>query len=152
MDIFKEDPGAKIADAVCDNDLPCKAVLRCKNAEGKWWDSTRWEEKWEKVCKMVVGNPVHMDVVLAKPQSSSAKFCFSAYMNQEFEMRLMEEELVMDKSMVNLCIDITYEEFDRCWKFMQALEQNKTQYDYTDALLLMPLAPKVLIIILPFQV
>jgi hypothetical protein len=50
----------------------------------------------------------------------------------------------MDESMVNLCIDLTYEEFDKCWKFMQALEQNKTKYDYTDALLLMPLAPKVM--------
>jgi len=131
----------------CDigDERPCKAIFRGRNAEkyGKKTVESMWVRSWEKMCSLIVGNPVHIDVVLAKPESSSAKFCFSSYMNQEFEMHLMEEELVMDESMVNLCIDLTYEEFDRCWKFMQALEQNKTKYDYTDALLLMPLAPKV---------
>lgn len=62
-------------DAECskqDEDLPCKIIIRSRLAQ----------TPWEKLCRAVVGEPVHMDVVLAKPQSSSQRFCFSSYMNQ----------------------------------------------------------------------
>jgi hypothetical protein len=97
---------------------------------------------WEKLCKAVVGDPVHMDVVLAKPQSSSARFCFSAYMNQDFEMCLMDKSQVMDRGYINHSIDITEAEYDRCMKHMIKLAESKVKYDYADALLLMPMAPK----------
>ena len=42
----------------------CKVIVRSRHAH----------TPWEKLCKLVVGDPVHMDIVLAKPQSSSARF------------------------------------------------------------------------------
>jgi hypothetical protein len=126
--------GRSIAAAGNDDDRSCKVIIRSRYARSSW----------EKVCKAVVGDPVHMDVVLGKPQSHCVKVCYSAYVNQDFEMCLMDKGLVMDESMKNHCLDLTSEEFDRCQNFMQNLVNNKTKYDYADALLLMPLAPKVL--------
>ena len=110
----------------------CKIIIRSRRAC----------TAWEKLCKAVVGNPVHMDVVLAKAGSSSVRFCFSAYVGQKFEMYIMDEEQIMDPCYVNHCMDITDEEYDRCMKFMLELVDRGTKYDYVDALVLMPLAPK----------
>ena len=115
------------------DEMSCKAIIRSHSAC----------TGWEKFCKMVVGDPVHMDIVLVKPNSSSARFCFSAYMNQEFEMCLMDDAMIMDQSMINHCLDITDAEYERCMNFMQQLVHAKTKYDYVDAMLLMPMAPKV---------
>lgn len=112
--------------------LQCKAIIRSRSAQ----------TTWEKLCRAVVDNPVHMDVVLAKPHSSSARFCFSSYVNQEFEMCLMDKAQIMDPSMINHSIDITEAEYDRCMKFMLQLVESGTRYAYVDALLLMPMAPK----------
>ena len=111
----------------------CKVIIRSRHAR----------TPWEKLCKLVVGDPVHMDIVLAKPQSSSARFCFSSYVNQEFEMCLMDRGLLFDESMANQCLDVTEEEYERCMAFVQCLVDRKTKYDYVDALVLMPMAPKV---------
>lgn len=110
----------------------CKAMFRYRRAQ------TRLERLIEKV----VGTPIHLDVVLAKPQSSSARFCFSAYVKQTFEMCLMSKEQILDDAYVNHSIDITGEEYDRCMKYMLELVDRKTRYDYFDALVLMPMAPK----------
>ena len=99
---------------------------------------------WEKMVKMVVGNPVHLDVVLPKPGTHYGRFCFSAYMNQKLEMRMMTQDLVLDNDMSNLFLDITDEEHSRCVEFMTCLE-GKATYDYMDAMVLMPMAPKVCI-------
>ena len=114
--------------------MGCKLIIRSRHAR----------TRWEKLCKMVVGDPVHMDIVLAKCNSHSARFCFSAYVNQVFEMCMMDRGMIMDESMENHCLEITDEEYDACMKFLQDLVENKTKYDYVDALLLMPMAPKVL--------
>lgn len=93
---------------------------------------------WEKVCKAVVGDPVHMDIVLVKPGTDSAKFCFSAYMQERFQMMKMDESLVLDESMQNHCLNITEEEFSSCMEFMQTLVEARTKYDYFHTLFLMP--------------
>jgi hypothetical protein len=111
----------------------CKVIIRSRHAR----------TPWEKICKMVVGDPVHMDIVLAKPNSSSARICFSSYVNQEFEMHPMDASLIFDESMVNQCLDITEDEYNACIRYMLELVQGGTKYDYMDALLLMPMAPKV---------
>lgn len=119
----------------------CKAIFRGRLAQ-RTWEKSIQIKLWENLCSAVVGNPVHMDVVLAKPGSHSARFCFSAYVNQEFEMCLMDKEQVMDPLMINQSIDITVAEYERCMKYMLELVERRTKYDYMDALLLMPLAPK----------
>lgn len=106
----------------------CMVVIRSRYAR----------TAWEKLCKCVVGDPVHMDIVLAKPGSHSARFCFSAYMQQTFDMVLMDEGLVMDESMQNHCINVSDEEFGRCMEYMQNLVNARTKYDYADALVIMP--------------
>ena len=62
-------------------------------------------------------------------------------MNQKLEMAMMDQSLIMDDSISNISMDITDEEHDRCVKFMTCLEGNAS-YDYLDAMVLMPMAPK----------
>lgn len=111
---------------------PCKFVLRCRKP------TTRWDF----AVKAVVGEPVHVDVVLARKGSASARFCYSSYMNQKFEMCMMSHAMVHDDSVSNLALDITEEEQERCTKFLTALN-GKASYSYFDAMVLMPMAPKV---------
>lgn len=110
----------------------CKVVLRCRQAR----------TPWECVVRAVVGEPVHVDTVLAREGSPSARFCFSSYMSQKFEMSMMSPSLLMDESMHNFALDVTEEEHERCTKFLTALD-GKTAYSYFDAMVLMPMAPKV---------
>lgn len=114
------------------SEYSCKVIIRSRLAR----------TAWEKLCRAVVGNPVHMDVVLHKPGSPSARFCFSSYVNQMFEMCLMDEAQIMDPAMINQCMDITEEDYNRCMKFLLGLVEGRAKYDYMDALLLMPMAPK----------
>ena len=113
--------------------LECKVIIRGKFARSRW----------ERFCKLLVGDPVHMDIVLAKPQSQSARLCFSSYANQEFEICVMSDEMLEDTSMVNQCLCVTEQEYEKCMQFVQGLVESKTKYDYMDAMVLMPLAPKV---------
>ena len=94
--------------------------------------------------RTVVGDPVHLDVVLVKEGSAGARFCFSSYMNQKFEMVMMDQGIVHDKNMSNMYLEITEEEHERCTRFMMSLVE-KASYDYLDAMLIMPMAPKVYI-------
>lgn len=112
--------------------LPCQVIVRCRQA------STPWEH----VVKTVVGNPVHVDVVMAREGTAGAKFCFSSYMNQRFEMAMMDPALIHDKKLTNLSLDITEAEHEKCVKFLTSLE-GKASYSYFDALVLLPMAPKV---------
>lgn len=111
---------------------PCQVIIRNRNAK----------TPWESVVKAVVGNPVHVDVVLAKQGSPVAKFCFSSYMSHKFEMVMMDHAMIHDTSMVNLAIGVSDQELERCTKFLTALE-GKAAYSYFDAFVLMPMAPKV---------
>lgn len=81
-----------------------------------------------------------MDIVLMKEGTASVGFCFSAYMQQKFEMCMMNQTLVMDESMQNHGLEITEDEFGRCWTYLDHLVQSETKYDYTDALMRMPAA------------
>ena len=110
---------------------PCRFILRCRQA------STAWES----LVRAVVGNPVHVDTVLSRPGSASAKFCFSSYMSQKFEMTMMKPCMVHDSSICNFALDISEEEHERCTHFLTALE-GKASYSYFDAMVLMPMAPK----------
>lgn len=111
---------------------PCKVILRCRQAK----------TPWECVVRAMVGEPVHVDVVLSSPGSASGRFCFSSYMSQKFEMSMMSPEMVHDDSVTNIALDITQEEHERCTKFLTALD-GKASYSYFDAMVLMPMAPKV---------
>jgi hypothetical protein len=44
--------------------------------------------------------------------------------------------------MSNLALDLTEDEHSKCTKFLMSL-QGKASYDYFDAMVLMPMAPKV---------
>jgi hypothetical protein len=63
-------------------------------------------------------------------------------MNQKFEISMMKKERVLDSSMTNLALDLTDEEQKKCTEFLTALE-GRASYDYMDAMLFMPMAPKV---------
>lgn len=112
--------------------LQCKIIIRSRLAR----------TPWEKLCRAIVGNPVHMDVVLVKPHSHSGRFCFSAYVSQTFEMCLMDQSHIMDPAVINQSLDVTEAEYQRCMDYMLQLVDRKTKYDYADALVLMPMAPK----------
>ena len=111
---------------------PCKVIIRSREAR----------TPWENVVKAVVGNPVHVDIVLAKEGSSGARFCFSSYMNHKFEMTMMTPNMIHDSCFSNLCLYVTDRELERCTQFLTALD-GKASYSYFDALVLMPMAPKV---------
>ncbi len=112
----------------------CSVVIRSRHAS----------TSWERLVRTVVGDPVHLDVVLVKEGSAGARFCFSSYMNQKFEMVMMDQGIVHDKNMSNMYLEITEEEHERCTRFMMSLVE-KASYDYLDAMLIMPMAPKVYI-------
>ena len=116
------------------NRLPCppQIIIRSRHAR----------TPWESVVKAVVGNPVHVDVVLAKEGSAGARFCFSSYMNHKFEMSMMDQSMIHDSYVSNLALSVTDQELERCTKFLTALE-GKAAYSYFDAFVLMPMAPKV---------
>jgi hypothetical protein len=111
---------------------PCNVVIRCR--EGR--------TPWECVVRAAVGDPVHLDIVLAKEGSAGAKFCFSSYMNQKFEMNMMDSSLVHDPAFTNIGLEVTEEELQRCTRFLTALD-GRAAYSYFDAMVLVPLAPKV---------
>lgn len=50
--------------------------------------------------------------------------------------------MIHDKNMSNLALDLTEDEHSKCTKFLMSL-QGKASYDYFDAMVLMPMAPKV---------
>ena len=127
----EECPSSITADDVKHLGEPCRFILRCRQAQ----------TPWEGVVRAVVGNPVHVDTVLARPGSASAKFCFSSYMSQKFEMAIMKPCMVHDSSICNFALHITEEEHERCTHFLTALE-GKASYSYFDAMVLMPMAPK----------
>jgi hypothetical protein len=110
----------------------CKIIIRCRNAS----------TAWERMVRTVVGNPVHLDIVLSKQGSQGSRFCFSSYMHHRFEMVLMDEGMIRDKTVDNICLEITDDEYERCMGFLMALE-GRAKYDYFDAMVLMPLTPKV---------
>jgi hypothetical protein len=111
----------------------CQVVVRSRHAS----------TTWERFVRTVVGDPVHLDVVLVKEGSAGKRFCFSSYMNQKFEMIMMDKEtLSRDKNVSNMVLHVTEEEHDRCTRFMMSLV-DKASYDYLDAMLIMPMAPKV---------
>ncbi len=116
----------------CTSTPACHIIIRSRHAS----------TPWEKVVRTVVGDPVHLDVVLVKEGSAGARFCFSSYMNQKFEMVMMDDGLVHDKHISNMSLEITEEEHERCTRFMMSLVE-KASYDYVDAMLIMPMAPKV---------
>jgi hypothetical protein len=58
----------------------CKVIVRSRHASSAW----------ERFVRSVVGDPVHLDVVLVKEGSAGGRFCFSSYMNQKFEMVMMD--------------------------------------------------------------
>jgi hypothetical protein len=107
-------------------------VVRCRHAK----------TPWEKVVRAVVGNPVHVDTVLAREGTAGGKFCFSSYMNHRFEMYMMNRDSIFDDSISNLSLSISEEEHEKCVKFLTCLE-GKASYSYFDALVLLPIAPKV---------
>jgi hypothetical protein len=78
------------ADLMCSG--CCKVVVRCRQASSQW----------EHFVKMIVGNPVHLDVVLAKEGSQGARFCYSSYMNQKFEMVMMDRYALFECTMQQL--------------------------------------------------
>lgn len=106
----------------------CQVIVRSRFAR----------TKWELFCRSIVGDPVHMDVVLVKPKTVQARFCYSAYMQQNFDMIHMDRGLLLDESMENQVIDITETEFDACSRFMNKMVEKGTGYDYVDAMLLLP--------------
>lgn len=110
----------------------CKVIIRARRAG----------TAWERMVSLVVGNPVHLDVVLARDGCSAGKFCFSSYMGQRFEVAIMNERMIQDDSMTNVYIPVSEEEYERCMGFMMALVEKKTRYDYFDAMVLMPMVPK----------
>ncbi len=55
---------------------------------------------------------------------------------------MMDKALLHDKCMSNMALDITADEHKRCTEFMMQLE-GKATYDYVDAMVLMPIIPKV---------
>lgn len=133
-EIRKEDAKRKKEDAKMAACMPaseCKVVMRFRHASSMW----------EHFVKKVVGDPVHVDVVVSKAGATSGKFCFSSYMHQKFEMSIMSGALVHDSHITNMCIGITPEEYDRCMTFLTALE-GRASYSYFDAMVLMPIAPK----------
>ena len=83
-----------------------------------------------------------MIVLLDQEGTPASQFCYSSYMNQKFEISMMKKERVLDSSMTNLALDLTDEEQKKCTEFLTALE-GRASYDYMDAMLLMPMAPKV---------
>lgn len=93
---------------------------------------------WEQVCKSVVGDPVHMDIVLVQPGDATACFCFSAYMQERFDMNFMDDGLLLDESMKNHRIYITEREWQSCSNFLHRLVKERARYDYVDALFFMP--------------
>lgn len=97
---------------------------------------------WERLVRAVVGEPVHVDVVISQRGTPSGKFCYSSYMNQKFEMLIMKRDMVYDQYMMDdLAIEVTSEECKRCSEFLSKLVDHAS-YNWVDALLLMPLAPK----------
>lgn len=118
-----------------DPSSPCKVVVRCRKAQSPW----------ERVVEAAVGTPVHVDVVLAQEGSAGARFCYSSYMNHKFEMIMMDKELIHDENINNISLDVTKEELEKCTQFMSCLS-GKAAYSYFDAMVLMPMAPKVSVV------
>ena len=83
-----------------------------------------------------------MIVLLDQEGTPASQFCYSSYMNQKFEISMMKKERVLDSSMTNLALDLTDEEQKKCTEFLTALE-GRASYDYMDAMIFMPMAPKV---------
>jgi hypothetical protein len=110
----------------------CSVVVRC-------FEGT---SAWDSIVRAAVGSPVHLDIVLAKDGSAGAKFCFSSYMNHKFEMSMMDRCMVHNPSVSNIALEVSDEELERCTKFLTALD-GKAAYSYFDAMVLVPLAPKV---------
>jgi hypothetical protein len=110
----------------------CKVIVRARHAG----------TPWERMVSFVVGNPVHLDVVLARDGCSAGKFCFSSYMGHRFEVAIMNERMIRDDSMSNVYMHVSEEEYERCMGFMMALVEKKARYDYFDAMVLMPMFPK----------
>lgn len=112
----------------------CRVIIRARRAG----------TAWERMVSLVVGNPVHLDVVLARDGCNAGKFCFSSYMGQRFEVAIMNERMIRDEGMTNVYLPVSEEEYERCMGFMMALAERKTRYDYFDAMVLMPIlaAPK----------
>ncbi len=110
----------------------CQVIIRAWRAKGAW----------ESLVQAVVGNPVHVDIVLCSPGSAGARFCFSSYMNQAFEMIMMDSDRILDRSVSNLAFDVSEAELERCTRFMMSLVERKATYDYFDSMVLMPMAPK----------
>jgi hypothetical protein len=94
--------------------------------------------RWERFCRRLVGDPVHMDTLLLGTKSPRAAICYSSYVNQKFEAVPISQVLVQDDSMKNHCLRVSQGEFQKCVSFMQALVDAETSYDYLDAMLLMP--------------
>ena len=50
--------------------------------------------------------------------------------------------MIHDSNVKNIALEVSEEEHLRCTKFLMSLE-GKASYDYMDAMVLMPMAPKV---------
>ena len=89
---------------------------------------------WESLVQAVVGNPVHVDIVLHSPNSQSAKFCFSSYMYQRFEMSMMSKENIFHPNATNYALVVTDHEFSRCMDFVMRLVEGKVRFVFIEML------------------
>lgn len=108
----------------------CRLILRFLGAN----------TAYEKLVATLVSSPVHVDIVLDKPGTPSRRVCFSAYMNEKFSMTLMPKSMVHNKCYENYSVDMREDDFSRCSQYLAGMV-DRTPYNYSDAMLLLPSLP-----------
>lgn len=96
---------------------------------------------YERMVSKIVGSPVHCDIILDREGTDDYRFAYSAYVNEEFSMTFMPNEMIDNDNYISRQIRVTPQEFQRCKEYLHCLVNNKIKYNYTDAMIIMPTMP-----------
>jgi hypothetical protein len=94
--------------------------------------------RYEKMVSMVVGSPIHVDMIFHQPRTSGMRFSYSAFMGEKFSLSMVQDSVACSNLYHNVVIDLSDDEHTRCISYVNKL-LDKTSYNYNDAMILMPI-------------
>lgn len=90
------------------------------------------QNKLQRMAAMFVGAPVHSELLLHEPGTSSQLCTFSAFMGETFSVNMLTDQLVACEGFVDMGLEVTAEELRALQAYVMRLVQRRVPYNYKD--------------------
>lgn len=86
----------------------------------------------QKMVSMFVGTPVHSELLLHEPGTTSQHCTYTAFMGETFSVSILTDQLIACEGFVNLGLQVTEEELRALQRFAMRLVERGVEYNYKD--------------------